>query len=113
MDTASSLGGILKRCWGFWWGGIEAIHRADALWPLIGLVFFASIIAWLRAFIWSLEHERPARRLIEAMGGLIWFGTRRSNFRHAMLSLGIIPDLDVSLINRWMGNVEHVEVMLK
>ena len=102
MDMDSSnhirLGVILERCWGFCWGGIEAIHRANALWPLIGLAFFA----WLWALKWSFKHEGPAGKLIEAIGGLLSFGTCRAKFRHAMLSLGIIPDLDVSLINRWV-----------
>lgn len=87
---------LLKQSWLWIWGWVEHVHRADGLWPLIGIALFCYI--YLFFYLVVLEILIP--KLLVACSGVWTIGSRRANFRHAMRSLGVIPDLDVSLIKR-------------
>ena len=73
LDTGSIL-------WNVWhgkiWGFVEAIHRADGLWPLIGVGSFSLFIF---ALFWGLN---CTLRVWEAVQGAWSIGVRRANFRY-------------------------------
>ena len=87
---------LLVQSWLWIWGYVEHVHRADGLWPLIGIALCCTIYVFF--YVVFLDIILP--KLLEACSAIWTIGSRRANFRHAMRSLGVIPDLDVSLFSR-------------